>query len=116
MVGPGPNSPVSGVTGFRVPRGGVGRVCALKAGLVGTDAISVSPCSPSHGLPEGGIIPDVYRAFIPESEGSPTPSVDEIRGAGAVGEGMRTRFDAAGADGIFVVGAPSGVIGGAVRE
>jgi hypothetical protein len=42
--------------------------------------------------------------------------VDEIRGAGAVGEGRRERFDVAGADGIFEVGAPSGLIGGAVRE
>jgi hypothetical protein len=35
----------------------------------------------------------VYDAFIPESEGSPTPSVEDIRGAGAVGEGSRERFD-----------------------
>ena len=93
MVGPGPNKPVSGVTGLRVPREGVGRVCALKKGSVGTDAISVSPRSPSHGLPDGGRIPDVYAAFIPESEGSPTPSVEDIRGAAAVGEGRRERLE-----------------------
>ena len=58
----------------------------------------------------------MYDAFIPESDGSPTPSVEDIRGAGAVGEGRREIFDDAGADGIFEVGAPSGLIGGAVRE
>jgi len=34
----------------------------------------------------------VYDAFIPEREGSPTPSVEDIRGAGAVGEGRRERL------------------------
>jgi len=60
-------------------------------------------------------MPDVYAEFIPEIEGSAVPRVEVMRGAAAVGDDRRSRLEA-GADGIFDVGAPKGVIGGAVRE
>jgi len=52
----------------------------------------------------------VYAAFIPDSEGSPTPSVDEIRGAAAVGEGRRERPDFL--THAFVPSSPGGTIPG----
>jgi hypothetical protein len=62
--------------------------------LVGTEAISVvNPRIPSHGLPDGGIIPELYVPSIPEIEGSVVPSVDVTRGAAETGDGRITRFD-----------------------
>jgi hypothetical protein len=85
---------MSGSVGWRFPRGGFGYVWASNTGFVGTEAISViNPRSPSHGLPDGGIIPELYVPFIPEIEGSVVPSVDVTRGAAETGDGSMTRLE-----------------------
>ena len=63
----------------------------------------------------------MYVPFIPEIEGSVVPSVEVTRGAAETGDGRITRLEevptpVTGADGMFDVGAPRGITGGAVRE
>jgi hypothetical protein len=70
-----------------------------------TDAISVKPFRPGHGLPDGGMTPDVYAEFIPERDGSAVPNVDVMRGAAAVGDPIRLRFEDVGAPQILSAGA-----------
>ena len=91
-------------------------MAAWNAGLVTSDAISVSPWSPAHGLPVGGRIPDVYPPVIPDSEGSPTPSVDEMRGAGAVGEGRRDRLDEGAPHGFLMYAMTPRILGRTAGE